>query len=653
MPAIVTINYVRKSLFIIFMLTGAASYAQLPAIVTTSPDKRIKVQVRVDAKGEATYTIHFRDTLLLQPSWLGIVREDADFATGLQVISSDAYKTVTDQYELWNGKRRNNTYTANQRTISCKNASGQLMDIIFQVSNEGVAFRYYFPGKSKDIKKIKLERTTFRFRPETKGWLQPMSVAKTGWSQVNPCYEEFYEKNIPVGTPSPLKAGWVFPALFQSANKWLLITEAGMDGRYCGSKLDNTTLAGEYQVTFPDPREIFPGGANTPESMLPWYSPWRIITIGSLNTIVESTMGTDLALPADKKINYAFAKPGKASWSWPILKDDSIVYDVQKRFIDYAADMNWQYCLIDVNWDTKIGYDKIQELVTYARQKNVGIILWYNSAGSWNTVNYHPKDLLLTHEGREKEFGRLEKMGVAGVKIDFFGGDGQSMIQYYIDILKDAAAHRLAVNFHGATLPRGWQRTYPNLVSAEAIKGFEYVTFDQRNADEEPMHCAMLPFTRNAFDPMDFTPLSLYKIPRIQRKTTAAFELALSVLFLSGIQHFAETPEGMSHMPGYVKDFLRQLPVAWDDVKFMEGFPGNYVVMARKQGNKWYVAGINGTAQEKVIAVDPALFNGKKATWLAHSTSDQYINQTIFSVVPGKKERITMGAYDGFVLVIE
>lgn len=310
-------------------------------------------------------------------------------------------------------------------------------------------------------------------------------------------------------------------------------------------------------------------------------------------------------------------------WSWALLKDDSIVYDVQKRFIDYAADMQWQYCLIDVNWDTKIGYNKMQELINYAREKKVGIWLWYNSAGSWNTTPYHPRNKLLTHEDRVQEFSRLQEMGVAGVKIDFFGGDGQSMLQYYIDILNDAAAHRLMVNFHGATLPRGWQRTWPNLMTAEAVKGFEYITFDQKNADEEPTHCAVLPFTRDAFDPMDFTPMSLYKIPRINRVTTAAFELALSVLFLSGVQHFAEIPEGMRHMPDYIKDFLRQLPVKWDDVQFIDGYPGEFVVLARRAGNKWYVAGINGSGNPKSVMVNLGQFKGKKATWMAANSSTE------------------------------
>ena len=202
------------------------------------------------------------------------------------------------------------------------------------------------------------------------------------------------------------------------------------------------------------------------------------------------------------------------------------------------------------------------------------ILVWYNSAGDWNLAPQTPRNLMLTHESRVREFERLKAMGVAGLKIDFFGGDGQSVIAYYRDILDDAAPYGFLMNFHGATLPRGWHRTYPFLMTTEAVRGLEFVTFAQKNAEDEPTHAAMLPFTRNVFDPMDFTPMVLDRISRIERRTSSAFELALSVLFTSGIQHYAEIPEGMAKAPQYVRDFLRQVPSVWDDVRFVDGFPG-------------------------------------------------------------------------------
>lgn len=643
----------KPAAFCIAVLFTYCSYAQTSTITISSPDKLIQVTCQLNGEGKPTYSVQYKNSVVLESSQLGLVRPDGDFSKGLTIATAAQPSIVKDQYHLVTGKRQQNVYTANRQVIHYKNAAGGLMDLIWQVSNDGVAFRYYFPGTTAEPKKIDTEYTSFHLPASAKAWLQPMSVAKTGWEQVNPCYEEFYEKGIPAGTPSPLKAGWVYPALFQSDGNWLLITEADMDGHYCGTKLDNEAGNTNYHIAFPDAREVIPGQGLKPQAAGPFYSPWRIITVGSLATIIESTLGTDLAKPAAPNQNFSFAKAGKSAWSWALLKDDSIVYDVQKRFIDYAADMHWQYSLIDVNWDTKIGYQNMQLLINYAKQKNVGVWLWYNSAGSWNTTPYHPRNKLLTHQDREKEFSRLQKMGVAGIKIDFFGGDGQSMIQYYIDILNDATAHHLMVNFHGATLPRGWQRTWPNLMSAEAIKGFEYITFGQPAANEEPAHAAMLPFTRNAFDPMDFTPMCLYKIPKINRQTTSAFELALSVLFLSGSQHFVEIPAGMAHMPGYVKEFLQKLPTGWDEVKFIDGFPGEYVVLARKAGNKWYIAGINGTAQEKSFTLNLSDFKAKKAELLTNSKGDNFIDQKKMALQPNQKENITLGAHDGFVMVLE
>jgi len=484
--------------------------------------------------------------------------------------------------------------------------------------------------------------------------LQPMSEAKTGWQQCHPSYEEHYLQDIAVGTASPLKSGWVYPALFQTNGIWVLITEAALDGTYCGTRLINDSASAVYSIGFADPREVFTGGGYLPENKGPWFTPWRIITIGGLKTIVESTLGTDLA-PKTITIDQSFIKPGKASWSWINSKDDMIVYDEQIKYIDFASSMNWQYCLIDADWDTKIGYEKITELATYAKQKKVELILWYNSAGDWNTVAYHPKDRLLTKEGREKEFSRLQRMGIRGVKIDFFGGDGRSMIQYYIDILNDAAKYKLLVNFHGATLPRGWQKTYPHLMTAEAIYGMEMVTFDQKAADVQANHCAMLPFTRNAFDPMDFTPMNLTGLTSSNciRKTTPAFELALSVLFLSGIQHYAQSPEGMARVPDYVTEFLRKLPDNWDDVKFLDGYPGKYAVIARRTGSRWYIAGINGDIIENKISLDITSFKKNRATLFTDGTKNELFIRSVLDTTTQKKLDFVLKPNSGFVLLLE
>lgn len=616
-----------------------------------SPDKSIKLNVFLSDSGKLQYSVQKSGVDVIQPSALGVMMKGHDFTEHMKLLKISKTKRVKDNYQTRNAKKSNILYQANQLVISFTNEEDKKMDIIFRLSNDGVAFRYSFPWVENKETIIK-ELSSFVFDKNARAWLQPMAEPKTGYGHSQPSYEAHYLQDIPVGTASPLKFGWVYPALFKTNDTWLLITEAALDGNYCGTRLMNDSSSPVYSIGFADPREVFTAGGYLPVNNQPWLTPWRIITIGSLKTIAESTLGTDLA-PKTISIDPSFIKPGKASWSWINSKDDMIVYDEQKKYIDFASSMNWQYCLIDANWDTQIGYDKVAELATYAKQKNVGLLVWYNSAGDWNTITLHPKDVLLTKEGREKEFSRLQAMGIKGIKIDFFGGDGQSMIQYYIDILNDAAKYNLLVNFHGATLPRGWQKTYPHLMTVEAIYGMEMVTFDQGAADKQANHCAMLPFTRNAFDPMDFTPMNLTGLTYSNsiRKTTPAFELALSVLFLSGIQHFAQAPEGMVKVPDDVKHFLKTIPDYWDDVKFLDGYPGKYAIIARRSGNRWYIAGINGEKNERKVDLDLTSFKKNKATIFTDGTGEELFSKTTLNET--KKYHLTMRANGGFVMVLE
>lgn len=651
-----------KRLLVLLFLAGFAEngFAQ-QAVTIISPDKKLVVSCDI---ANAVYTIAYKGEAVLQKSKLGIVREDEDFSNNLQLVKISASTMVKDNYTMLNAKRKNISYLATQRIFETKTRSGKKMNIIFRVSNDGVAFQYEFPERSTEVKNIKCEATSFHFNEGTRAWLQPKTEAQTGFEHTNPSYEAHYQIDIATGTASPGPNGWVYPALFKYNDAWMMITEAALGRTYCGTALQQFSPGNEYKINFPEAPEVFTNGTPTlnPTSTLPWKTPWRIIAIGSMRTIMESTLGTDLAFPAKKMPAYrtgrdaSFIKPGKASWSWVLQKDDSTIYSVQKKFIDFAADMNWQYCLIDAGWDKTIGYDSVKLLADYAKQKKVGIHVWYNSAGSWNTVTFTPKDKLLTHESRVLEFSRLQQMGIKGIKVDFFAGDGQSMINYYQDILEDAATYKLLVNFHGATLPRGWQRTYPNLMTTEAVQGYEMITFNQNDANLYPKHAIMVAMVRNAFDPMDFTPMCLYKIPRINKTTTSAFELATSVAFLSGIQHFAETPEGMEHVPLYVKDFLRMLPENWDETRLIEAFPAKSYVVARRSGKKWYVAGLNGEDVEKNLSLDLSFLRGKKGTFITTETGVK--NEISFATkniqVPANgKIKISLKGNDGFVAVFE
>ncbi len=618
----------------------------------SSPDGTLQVTIAVADSGAIYYTLHRNGSAVMRPSRLGLVREDENFSTNLNLLSMSETEKINDSYDMLHGKKQHFTYDANKRVYHFENSNHQKLDIVFQVSNDGIAFRYHFPDASDDLKKITRELTSFYFSDNGRAWIQPRAKAKSGWEASNPSYEEHYLQDTTINTFGTSETGWIFPALFKENDNWILISETAPDRDYCASRLLRGDHAGELAIGFPEAVESFPGGPVYPQSKLPWQTPWRIIAIGSLKTIVESTLGTDLAKPAIDT-NTDYIKPGRSSWSWVTLKDDSIVYDVQKRFIDYAAEMKWEYCLIDVNWDTKIGYDKIKTLIDYAASKNVGIILWYNSAGNWNTVPYHPRDLLLTKESRDKEFSRIAAMGVKGIKVDFFGGDGQSVMTYYQDIIEDAAKHKLLVNCHGSTLPRGLQRTYPNLISMEAVKGMEFVTFSQGDADLQPNHCAMLPFTRNVYDPMDFTPVYFSEIPNVQRKTTQAFELALAVLFHSGVQHYAEKPQGMRAVPDYVQTLMREIPVAWDETQFIDGYPGKYVVMARKVKDTWYIAGINGEATDRTLTVNLPFIKQSKGMLTTEGTDSRSFSQREIVIDESGSFTITVKGNGGFVAQVK
>ena len=647
-----------KSLLLILLVTACTS--NTPQTSLTSPNGELSITVFIDKSHQLKYQVSRDQNIVIQTSALGLKLNDRDLTSKLQLKSSSEISRVSENYHLFTGKQSDVTYQANEQTFVFQNENKQELAVTFRISNDGVAFRYQVLANNNDTQNTQVslieESTSFAFSANSKAWLQHMAVAQTGWSNTNPSYEEHYQMEIPVATTSPSPAGWVFPALFNTGEKkdtWLAITEADLTANFHASRLQAQSPNGEYKIGQPMAAEVFSydgvKGALLAQGKLPLTSPWRVIAIGDLATVANSTLGTDLAAPAIE-MNTDFIKPGISSWSWGLLKDDATIYPVQKAFVDHAADMNWQYTLVDADWDRKIGDEKMQQLVNYANTKNVGILVWYNSSGEWNETPYTPKGKLLTADLRAEQFSKLEKMGVKGVKIDFFAGDGQSMINYYHEILKDAAKYNLLVNFHGATLPRGWQRTYPHLMTVEAIKGFEMITFFQENADLEASHSAMLPFTRNLFDPMDFTPTTFNDIPNIVRKTSNSFELAQTILFTSGIQHIVETPDGMKNVPEFVKSFLQNLPPQWHESKFIAGYPGKLAIFARRYQNTWYIAGINGENTNKSLTLDLSFLADKSAQYIHSGQTDREMLNS--QLVLSEATQVKINGNDGFVIKV-
>ena len=642
----VVLSVILLSIF--YTLHGCTGNVKQQNYDLTSPDGRVNVSFSVH-DGVAQYRIGRDSQTLLLDSKMGVELSDFVFDKNLRIIGASRTKSIEDNYEMRYGKSKVNAYHANEIAFTLMNERSQQLLIRFRASNNGVAFRYEFSGNESRAQTVEKEFTTFKLPSESKAWLQPMAVAQTGWNNTNPSYEEHYQMGISIDQASPSSAGWVFPALFKSRGQWLAITEAGMTGNYHASRLQATSPNGEYKIGYPMEAEVSMGGNLKAVDKLPFHSPWRIIAIGSLGELVESTLGTDLAEPAISEM--PFVKPGLASWSWALLKDDSVNFETQKEFIDYAADMGWPYTLVDADWDQRIGEDKIKKLADYAKSKNIGLMLWYNSSGDWNTTPLTPKSKLLTSPSRRDEFAKLKAWGIKGIKVDFFAGDSQSMMRYYNELAKDAADFDLMLNYHGSSLPRGLSRTYPNLMTMESVHGFEMITFMQTSADKAPSHMTMLPFTRNLFDPMDFTPTTFGEIPNIERRTTNGFELALPVLFLSGLQHIAETPANMTKVPNYVKDAMRNIPTLWDESRLIQGYPGKEVVIARRKGATWYIAGINGEPISKSWRFDLSFLEPKSGVLITDGEKPKQFKRVEIST--SEQVNVDIKAYGGFLMTID
>ncbi|RMF89190.1 MAG: glycoside hydrolase family 97 protein, partial [Planctomycetota bacterium] len=514
---------------VVWEVTGMAAE---PIGVVTSPSGNIEFTVSLES-GRLSYQVFAVDgdtkVPIIGDSPLGLTLEDEDFADGLSFVHATSQRTIHEQYTMTTGKRSECVVVANRRIFRFRNAEGTLFDIEVHASDDGVAFRYAIPESADKATRVSREETGFRIPKGAKAWIAPCSE----YSKWTPAYEEFYTNGTPAGENAPGEPGWTFPALFHvPGGWWCLITESGTDGTYCGCRLAARVEDGLYRIRFPAPEEGWGQGDVEPSIDLPWKSPWRVFIIGAEpSVIVESTLVTDLA-PPSQVAETSWIKPGRVSWSWWSDHDSPQDFHKLQAFVDLAAEMGWEYSLVDANW-TLMNGGNVRELARYAQSKGVRLLLWYNSGGEHNIVTEKPRGAMKSREVRLFEFDLLREWGVAGVKIDFFQSDKQNIIRLYHDILQDAAEKHILVNFHGCTIPRGWQRTWPHLMSMEAVKGAECYTFAADFPANAPVHNTILPFTRNAIGSMDYTPVA-FSDERYPHITTNAHELALSVVFESG-----------------------------------------------------------------------------------------------------------------------
>lgn len=442
-----------------------------------------------------------------------------------------------------------------------------------------------------------------------------MMKPMTGFARTAPSYESGYKADAELGTKADY--GYVFPGLFHIGNDgWILLSETGVNSLYCASHLDTTSEKNLYQVAYPNMAENNGFGSTGAAISLPGKTPWRTITIGnSLKPIVETTIPFDVVEPMyEPSQKYTF---GKSTWSWILWQDNSMNYEDQSLFIDLASKLGYEYILIDALWDKNIGKERMKDLIQYAKSKNVGVLLWYNSNGAANDAPMGPRNKMSSSIERKKEMKWLKDIGVKGLKVDFFGGDKQETMRLYEDILSDANDFGLKIIFHGATLPRGWEVMYPNYAGSEAVLASEMLYFSEDVRKQEAFFATLHPFIRNTVGSMEFGGtfpnkyLTKSNKDKNKRYTTDGFQLATAVLFQNPVQMFGIMPNNLTDAPKFQLDFMKEVPTLWDETVFIDGYPGKYSVIARRHQNQWFVAGINAEKTVKKLKINLPMFAAK------------------------------------------
>lgn len=631
--------------FIVMAMLLGSSIVSAEDKQIASPDGKLVVTV-ADMDGRPSYSVSYDNVLFLKPSPLGIIANIGDFSSGMSLEKNVSTNKIDETYELASIKQSKVRYVANEAVFSFTQQGKTIYDVIFRISNNDVAFKYKMYPQGETLScVVKQEATGFVFPDGTTTFLCPQSKPMGGFARTSPSYETSYTADDAAG-----KNGWgegyTFPCLFRNGdNGWVLVSETGVNGRYCASRLLGHK-EGVYTIGFPQEGEANGNGTVSPGIALPGETPWRTITVGkTLAPIVETTVPFDVVKPLySAKGEYTY---GRGSWSWIIGMDGSTNYKEQLRYIDFSAAMGYQSVLVDALWDKQIGRDKIEELAKYGKDKGVALYLWYNSNGYWNDAPQTPRGIMDNAIARRKEMKWMQSIGIRGIKVDFFGGDKQMTMQLYEDILSDANEYGLLVIFHGCTLPRGWERMYPNFASSEAVLASENLHFSQGSCDNEAFNATLHPFIRNTVGSMDFGGSALNKYynadnaPRGSRRVTSdVYALATAVLFQSPVQHFALAPNNLTDAPSWAIDFMKEVPTTWDEVRFIDGYPGKYVILARRHGDKWYIAGVNAQKETLKLKVNLPMFsNGEKVRLFS---DDKALQGGVKQIGIGKKQELQL-----------
>lgn len=598
----------KTIIFGVSLLISAGAWAS--PLTVASPDGKLKVVTDV-AGGRPGYSVIYDGNTILENSPLGLLTDVGDLSKGMSLVGSETSK-VSKSYDQDKIKKSHIDYEANRLVTTLRNDKGHEVSVEWLVSDNDVAFRYVIPRQNNGetgAMVVRSEATGYRFPGETKVFLTSHSEPMIGWKRTKPSYEEYYITEAAMDTPSQFGRGFTFPGLFRVGDKgWALLSETGVDGYYCASHLSDYN-DGVFSIAYPMPEENNGNGSAAPGIALPASTPWRTITVAdNLAPIVETTIPWNVVEPRYETSRPG--RPGRGTWSWIVWQDNSMNMDDQKIFIDLAVDLGYENILIDAGWDKNIGYERMPELLGYAKDRGIRPILWYSSSGHWNDIVQSPTNKMDRPIVRKKEMKWLRDNGVECIKVDFFGGDKQETMRLYEDILSDAADHGIDVIFHGCTLPRGWERMYPNHVGSEAVFASENLIFEQIHCDLEAFHATLHPFIRNAVALMEYGGSVFNRRMNRDNKsgntrlTGDGFQLATSILFQNPVQNFALTPNNLTEAPADAIAFMKAVPTTWDDTRLIDGYPGKYVVLARRHADKWYIAGVNALKEPVKVKLD-------------------------------------------------
>lgn len=625
----------------------------------SSPDGKLVVSVTTE-NGKPYYEVSLNGKQFLTKSPLGLKTNVADLSEGLNMNNNSKNLRIDEVYELPNIKKSKVHYVANEATFTFKKDTTTALDVIFRVSDNDVAFKYKVYPQNKALSCVVNEEATgFTLPSGSTTFLSSQSKPMVGFARTMPSYEIPYTVDENTGQNGRENNGYTFPCLFKvNNNGWVLISETGVDSRYCGSRLMGRK-DGLYTIGYPMMGENNGNGTAAPGIMLPGETPWRTITVGeTLAPIVETTVAFDVVKPlyeASQKYEYT-----KGSWSWIIKMDSRTIFEEQIKYIDFSAAMGYKTVLVDALWDKQIGREKIVELCNYAKQKGVSLYLWYNSNGYWNDAPQGPRGIMDNTISRRKEMAWLKSIGVKGIKVDFFGGDKQVTLKLYEDILYDANEYGVLCIFHGATLPRGWERMYPNFASSEAVLASENLAFSQQFCNKESFNATLHPFIRNAVGSMDYGGSALNKFYNgnntpnrgSKRMTSDVYALATSVLFQSPVQHFALAPNNLTDAPDWAINFMKEVPTTWDEVKFIDGYPGKYVILARRHGADWYIVAINAEKETLKKKIKLPMLN-PNSEYRIYADDEQLNGKLSKLKVSNSQEVEIVVPFNGAVLIVK